>query len=137
MINKAVLFVDDDVLTQWLMTEALADAGYEVTSACRGAEASQLLHAAHGFDLLVTDIDLPDLLSGTDLGRLWEMASTNRPVLYIGTPGHPAVRHLASHEGFLAKPFTPAMLLSAVENVWEEAVFQPARASGQRPCHVN
>ena len=36
MTRKQVLFADDDVLTQWIMTEVLTGVGYGVVSACRG-----------------------------------------------------------------------------------------------------
>ena len=137
MISRTILFVDDDALTQWVMADALTEAGCEVTSACRGMEACRLIEEAHGFDVLITDIDLPDVLTGTDLARVWHGASPNRPVLYIGSVNHPAVRHLERHETFLAKPFTPDMLLDAVQQVLEDAAYGRPRAAGARVCHVH
>jgi DNA-binding NtrC family response regulator len=136
--SRTVLFVDDDVLTQWIMTDVLTEAGCDVVSACLGTEASRLLHDAHGFDLLVTDVDLPDTISGPDLGDLWHQALPGRPVLYIGATRHPSITHLGAYESFLSKPFTPEMLLDAVERALEDAAFQPPRPAFQRGnCHVH
>ena len=128
MTGQSVLFVDDDVFTQWIMTEVLTDAGFDVVSACRGAEAVRLLTDAPDFDLLITDVDLPDNVGGTDLGQVWRSAVPGRPTLYTGTRRHPATRHLASNEFFLNKPFTPEMLLDLIGLALEEAVFRPAMA---------
>ena len=59
-----ILFVDDDVLTQWSLTEVLDQAGYSVTSACRAEEAIRLIGSGGGFDVLLTDVALPDQMTG-------------------------------------------------------------------------
>ena len=137
MIERTILFVDDDVLTQWIMAEALAEAEFDVTSACRGIDACLMLDSTHGFDLLITDTDLPDRLSGSDLARLWHETTPSRPVLYIGNEHQGAVRHLGRHETFLAKPFTPDMLLQAVEFALEEAAYALPQTTAARHCHMH
>ena len=137
MISRTVLLVDDDVITQWVMAEALTEAGCDVVSACRGAEASNLLTEQSGFDLLVTDVDLPDGLTGIDLAHLWRQAMPGRPVLYIATERRAAVQHLGPNEWFLAKPFTPDMLLDAVELALHEATVSPPRLPASLNCYVN
>ena len=126
MTGETILFVDDDVLTQWIMADVLTEAGYDVVSACRGTEALRLLTDAPEFDLLITDVDLPDSLCGTDLGQMWRAALPGRPTLYTGTSRPHATRHLAAHEFFLAKPFTPETLLDLVALAMQEAVIRPA-----------
>ena len=137
MINRTVLLVDDDVITQWVMAEALAEAGCDVVSACRGVEASSLLTEQSGFDLLVTDIDLPDGLTGIDLAHLWRQAMPGRPVLYIANERQAAIQHLRPNEWFLAKPFTPDTLLDAVELALHEATVSPSRLPISLACYVN
>ena len=61
----------------------------------------------------------------------------NRPVLYIGSKEHPAIRHLERHETFLAKPFTPDMLLDAVQQILEDAAYALPRATDMRVCHMH
>ena len=136
MTSRAILFVDDDVLTQWVMSEALSEHGYDVTSACRGSDACCLLDAQHGYDLLILDTDLPDLLTGPDLASAWHQASPNRPILFIGVERH-ALRRLGRHETFLSKPFTAEMLLAAVEFALEEAAYAQPNTSAPRVCHVH
>ncbi len=138
MQGYSILFADDDVLTQWTMTEVLAEAGFDVTSACRGAEAFSLLGDMPELDLLITDVDLPDNVSGIDVGHVWRRQRPGRPVIYIGTSRHPATRRLEAHETFLCKPFTPATLLSTIATALEEAVLHPAVPAPIRPtCHVH
>ena len=137
MISRTVLLVDDDVITQWVMAEALTEAGCDVVSACRGAEASTLLTEHNGYDLLVTDIDLPDGLTGIDLAHLWRQAMPGRPILFIATKRQAAVQHLGQNEWFLAKPFTPDMLLDAVELALHEATVSSSKLSAGVSCYVN
>ncbi len=138
MNSRTVLFADDDVLTQWVMTDVLRDAGFDVVSACRGTEAMWLLNKADEFDLLIADIDLPDSVSGIDLGHFWRQVQPGRPVLYLGTERYAGMRRLDAHETFLAKPFSPRLLLSAIESALEDAALRPVRP--ERPhgfCHVH
>ncbi|WP_426162822.1 PAS domain S-box protein [Sandarakinorhabdus sp. DWP1-3-1] len=55
----AVLAVEDEVLIQIILSEMLSDMGYSVTEAGTIAEAKAQLAAAN-FDVLVTDVSLPD-----------------------------------------------------------------------------
>ena len=137
MPSRHILFADDDVLTQWTMTEVLTQAGFVVTSACRGVEASQLLDRTPDFDLLLTDVDLPDNVNGHALADLWQSISPGRPVIYTGIKRGPVVRMLDHHEYFLEKPFNAAKLLHLVEWALEDASFRPFIATCARREHVH
>ena len=62
-----VLFVEDDGLIQMLVADFLHDEGFVVTEARDGDEAAGLLDAAHGLDILFTDVRMPGTLDGVDL----------------------------------------------------------------------
>ena len=130
-----MLFADDDVLTQWTMTEALTGAGYDVVSACRGKEAIDLLNSSAEFDLLITDIDLPDDVTGPDVAEYWRQLLPGRPVIYTGAACNPYVRLLDQHEIFLAKPFSSDTLLSTIELMMEDAAFRPFLPVQSRRSH--
>ena len=61
-----ILFVDDEVDLQDIMNIFLNDLGYEVSLAGNGVEALQVLSKEEGFDLLISDINMPQM-NGFDL----------------------------------------------------------------------
>jgi CheY-like chemotaxis protein len=64
-----ILVVDDEVTVANLMRELLGSSGYEVAVATSGAEALELLsEQAEGFDLLITDHNMPGV-SGVELAQ--------------------------------------------------------------------
>jgi two-component system chemotaxis sensor kinase CheA len=58
--RKRVLLVDDSITTRGLERSILEAAGYDVLAASDGAEAWRLLQE-HGADILVSDIEMPNL----------------------------------------------------------------------------
>ena len=129
-MSHTILFVDDDVLTQWIMSEVLSEAGFSVTSACRGSEASQLIEQSDEFDLLLTDFDLPDEVSGTDLSARWRELYPRRPVIYTSGRSLAVTGQLDANEAFVQKPFDAGGLLRMIDGLLGERWMQPA-ASGQ------
>ncbi len=132
MPSRHILFADDDVLTQWIMTDVLTQAGFVVTSACRGVEASRLLDAVSDFDLLLTEVDLPDNVNGHALADLWQTVRPGHPVIYTGAKHGSVVRMLDPHEHFLEKPFDADRLLRLVDWALEDASFRPFIPGGAR-----
>jgi DNA-binding NtrC family response regulator len=125
-MNLNVLFANDDVLTQWVMSEVLTDAGFTVLSACRGAQVIDFLtDAASDFDILLADLDLPDTRSACEIGNLWRRARPGHPVIYTGARRDAPMQPLQFHESFLETPFSPAALLRAIHTAVEEASFRP------------
>jgi two-component system chemotaxis sensor kinase CheA len=59
--TPTILFVDDSQFFRNLLTPVLQTAGYQVTVACDGAQALALLKSGQSFDLLVTDIHMPEM----------------------------------------------------------------------------
>lgn len=57
---KKILVVDDDLFLRELYSEALADAGYEVTTATNGQEGLAALQS-QWFDLVFLDIVMPEM----------------------------------------------------------------------------
>ena len=101
----SILFVDDDVMTQWVMTEVLSRSGYTVTSVCRCEDAIELLGDASEFDLLLVDLDLLDGLDGSSLITQWRKAAPGRAAIFTSVLGFP-LRRLNRHEHFMHRPFS-------------------------------
>lgn len=135
MPSRNILFADDDVLTQWLMTDVLTQAGFTVVSACRGVEAMALLDSSDEFDLLLTDVDLPDNVNGHELAEHWRTSRPGRPVIYTGVKRGPNYRLLEQHEYFIEKPFGETKLLRLIEWALEDASIRPFLPSLMRRGH--
>ena len=92
--------------------------GYRVLAVGSGPEALRLWSEQRGaFDLLLTDMRLPDGMSGEDIAARLCAERPSLPVLYMsGYLGSDVSATLDLREGdnFLAKPFSPAELLSLV-----------------------
>ena len=58
---RTLLFVDDSAFFRNMLTPVLRAAGYEVTTVAAAQEALALLKGGRSFDVLVTDIDMPDM----------------------------------------------------------------------------
>ncbi len=124
MMNSNVLFANDDVLTQWIMSDVLTEAGFSVVSACRGKQVLQLLSDTSEFDLLLVDVDLAQSAHG-DIGRVWHWTCPGRPLIYTGASRTPLLQPLQPHETFLKTPFSAGSLLRAVDTALEDASFRP------------
>jgi CheY-like chemotaxis protein len=114
-----VLIVDDEEPILRFAERALGKAGYETTIALSAADALAHLPAEPSFDLLVTDLVMPDM-NGDELARRLCLQLSDLKVLYLtGFPDQLfAERHtLRSNEAFVDKPVTAIGLLEAVSLV--------------------
>ena len=95
----------------------LTEAGYRVVTAANGEEAlAAVTNTNEAFDALVTDMVMPRM-SGTELTeRLRERLPEIRVVMISGYPEHEGDVKVKT-EAFLAKPFRPDDLLSAVGEI--------------------
>ncbi len=130
--SETLLLVEDDDEVRALARETLEAGGYVVIPAASAAEALRLAgDGSRPIDLLVTDVVLPQLLSGRGLAERLTADQVVHRVLYMsGYTDDAILRHGVLEEGaaFLQKPFTPDALLRKVREVLD----QPAsRASGQ------
>jgi two-component system cell cycle sensor histidine kinase/response regulator CckA len=112
-----VLLVDDDPLVLRTAERLLQRVGCVVTTATGGDEAATLLDAGTpAIDLIVTDVVMPGL-SGPALVARLRARGDGRPVVYMsGYTGDAfsAAAELDEDAILVAKPFTTAMLVSAI-----------------------
>jgi DNA-binding NtrC family response regulator len=114
--STSILIVEDDAAMRDLLTEELGDAGYEVKSA-GGAAAALELARGDRFDLVVTDLRMPEM-DGFDLIR-GVVALPERPhVIMVTAFGsiETAIRavKLGAHD-YITKPFEIEELLLAID----------------------
>lgn len=113
-----VLLAEDDPDIRDLFAMALESAGASVVAVSNGGEALEALRDA-GFDLLVTDMWMPDV-SGLDLCKALraDPATATLPILMLSAYGRMRGREEAMMVGateYLTKPIRPGMLVSKVD----------------------
>ncbi|HFD40667.1 MAG TPA: response regulator, partial [Anaerolineae bacterium] len=120
MSQERILIVDDEVTIVELCTEVLKLHGYAVRGVTSGREAIALLESEFphgGFDLLITDIKIPDVDGLTVLRRGRELDPYLASVIITGY-GTIETAIEALHAGaqrFVLKPFDTDDLSEAVE----------------------
>lgn len=114
-----LLVVEDSMTMRAFMVAALESQGYEVKTAKSGFEALKVL-AQDQFDLIVTDVNMPDI-NGLELVRFVREKSSRKqtPLIIVSTDGRDRDRERGLKLGanhYLTKPFTPEQLQEAVSN---------------------
>ncbi len=100
-----VLVVEDDPVIREMIAEILIEEGVEADGVGYAEEALVLLGSGEQIDLLVTDIDLGDGLTGMDLAAIARSRYADVELLFIS--GHSEDRSGQApqpHEHFLQKP---------------------------------
>jgi signal transduction histidine kinase len=115
-----VLLIDDEASVLEIVAEVLSAHGHSVTVA-RGGREGLLAFAAGRFDLVMTDLGMPDL-NGWDVVRSIKESRTTTPVLVLTGWGDTAEAPTGVRpDGFLTKPFDLKRLAAEVGAVISRA----------------
>ncbi|MCC6317029.1 MAG: response regulator [Gemmatimonadaceae bacterium] len=112
--HETVLLVEDDDRVRALAARVLRLAGYAVMEASDPGAALAEAGMALGIDLVLTDLVLPQM-SGRELVRRLRLDRPRMRALFISGYQQEPESHAAG-EAFLAKPFTPEALRTAVRS---------------------
>ena len=127
--RATVLVVDDERNYCIILSELLADEGYEVYTAESGAKALELA-AEVDLDLVITDMRMPGM-DGLELLRRLKQSQPELPVIMITAFGEVEIAVQAMQAGafnYLTKPFNnDELLISARKAVEHYAVIQENR----------
>jgi CheY-like chemotaxis protein len=110
------LIVDDEELVRQFVERVLREAGYDTATAADGPEALELAASAKSFDILVTDVMMPQM-TGNELSRLMRASTPEIKVLYLTGFSDQLFKEkitLWADEAFLDKPSSVKGLLEAV-----------------------
>jgi DNA-binding response OmpR family regulator len=120
MEDPLVLIVDDDRTIQAIVAGVLSDARFGCRNASSGEEAIKLLNADR-CQALIVDIGFGrDHVKGWSVARRARAFDPSLPVIYItGSTDEWAV-HGVPNSILLAKPFTPAQLLTALSRLLKD-----------------
>jgi DNA-binding NtrC family response regulator len=111
-----ILIVDDERSVCNSVEKVLNRQGYRTNTALSVSKALEILHANDDFDLIITDLMMPQV-NGMELLKIAKGSSPNVPILVITGYASIASAVQATQLGaadYLAKPFTPEELHSAV-----------------------
>src|SRR5581483_10527721 len=120
--SESILIVQDDIAVRRLATSVLRSCGYEVQEAANAIEALGLIDAQLRFDLVITDVIMPQM-SGKELYTQLIDRVPQTKVLFISGYTDDALAHhgvLDEDLQFLEKPFSPAGLAQKIREVLDK-----------------
>jgi two-component system cell cycle sensor histidine kinase/response regulator CckA len=112
----SVLVVDDEDLVRKFVERVLREAGYQTATASDGPEALEVAAKLESFDILVTDVMMPQM-TGDELARRLRLTTPALKVLYLTGFSDRLFKEkvtLWADEAFLDKPCSVKGLLQAV-----------------------
>ena len=112
----SVLIVDDEEPVRKFVDRVLRDAGYQTTLAADGHEAIEAMQKLGGFNVVVTDVLMPQM-TGDELARRLRQNEPDLKVLYLTGYSDRLFKEkvtLWEDEAFLDKPCGIKGLLEAV-----------------------
>ena len=118
-MTYCILLVEDEGLIRTTIAETLEDAGYVVVSVATGDAACTLMNDSNGFDVLLTDIQMPGKADGIDVARSFHERHPDGPVVFMTGRPEMLMRMgtLSCREKLLRKPFGSAQMLHAIESL--------------------
>jgi DNA-binding NtrC family response regulator len=115
-----ILVVDDDPLLLHMLVDTLTGIGYHALAARDGIEAMDvLLEDDRGFDVMITDVKMPNL-DGIGLLKRVRRHFPHMPVLFITGVASDKMIAEASPDGYLSKPFRIARLEELIERALKD-----------------
>ncbi len=112
--SRNILVVDDDPSLLELLVDTLQTIGHTVTG-CSGGNKALIELKKNRFDLMISDIKMPDM-DGIQLLRKVRRHYSKMPVLFITGVMSRDIIGQVSPDGFLAKPFRISQIEELIEN---------------------
>src|SRR5882724_4205857 len=116
-----ILAVDDSPAMRQMVTVTLRSAGHEVVEAFDGREALDIARQQAPVDLVITDINMPNMDGITLVRQLRQLAHyRNVPLLVLTTEASAQKKQEGKAAGatcWIVKPFNPERLLATVARV--------------------
>lgn len=113
-----ILAVDDSEPMRQMIAQTLISGEHDVVLAADGEEGVKKF-AEGGFDLVITDINMP-VLDGFGLVREIRQSDNSVPILALTTESEDEKRRsgaAAGVDGWIVKPFKPAQFLAIIKQV--------------------
>jgi DNA-binding NtrC family response regulator len=126
-MKKRILIVDDEPNLAFLLAENLVDLGpdYEI-EVCNSSADALSLNKAKPFDLVITDLMMPDI-NGLALTKYLFQQQPGIKLILITAYGNEDIAMKAQKLGvssYITKPFEMEDMLEAVQSVLETSISQ-------------
>ena len=124
--QRTLLFVEDDDAVRSVMLRMLRTAGHYVVEARSGQEALNLAQAMGGeLAGVISDVRMPGM-SGIVMVRALRQVRPEVPVLFVsGNADASWIEEFGANAALITKPFAPARLLAALEEVFSIRTTAP------------
>lgn len=115
-VRPIVLFVEDNVVLRYTVTDELENAGYRVIQSTTGEEAIRMLAGPAQVDALLTDLRLPGTIDGWDIAERARQLRPELPVIYASAYSYVTPRQVPGSVT-LDKPYRAEALLDALDSL--------------------
>lgn len=114
-----VLLVEDELLIRLVAVEMLHDEGFEVIEAEDGAQAVELIDGPDGFDLLLTDVQMPGPIDGIQVAFHARQRHPGIAVVVVSAQPLNARRldGLGPRHTFVSKPYQLRALMATLRDM--------------------
>jgi two-component system chemotaxis response regulator CheY len=116
-----ILAVDDSVSMRQMVAFTLQGAGHDVSEAVDGMDALKVAQAQGSFDLIISDINMPNMDGIALVKQLRTIAAFKfTPILMLTTESAEDKKgegKAAGATGWIIKPFNPEQLLTTIAKV--------------------
>ncbi|MET0321730.1 MAG: EAL domain-containing protein [Duganella sp.] len=139
ILHARILIVDDQPVNIELLEYLLKSTGYQAVSSTTDARAVAGLHAAHRYDLIILDMQMPGMNGFEVMDALRPLeADSWLPVLVVtAQPDHKLRALEAGARDFLSKPIDPVEVLTRIRNMLEvRLLHREARDYNMRLEHT-
>lgn len=127
---ESILVVEDELSVRRFAALVLSECGYQVEEASNAAEALAMIGKKDAFDLVITDVIMPQM-SGKELYDRLKVLVPKTKVLFMSGYTDDALAHHGVLEAgllFLEKPFSSARLARSVREILDQ---RPATRDGK------
>lgn len=120
ILNASVLIVDDLAANVMLLEDVLRHGGYTRIMSTQCPRDVVALHREHRFDLILLDLQMPEMDGFQVIEALKEIETGYLPVLVItAQPGHKLRALKAGAKDFVSKPFDLVEVQTRIHNMLE------------------
>jgi len=120
-MSKTALVVDDSPTMRQMVALTLSNAGFKVVEAEDGKDAVNKVAAGPKMDIVVTDLNMPEMDGITLIKELRKMAAFKFTPILMLTTESAADKKQAGKEagatGWIVKPFNPELMLKVIAKV--------------------
>jgi two-component system chemotaxis response regulator CheY len=117
---KTILVVDDSSTVRQQVAMALKQAGFAIMEAADGREGLATIESNPHIDMVVCDVNMPNLNGLEMLERVKSKGHASLPILMLTTEGQPSMIKRAKQAGavgWIVKPFDANQLIQAAKHL--------------------